>query len=161
MKTGRWLIGMILGLAALQSGNALAGDEQPVTKATNKDDFTAMSAAIRQQIGPGGRWQSTSKLEKEDINRRLDDMQSLFNKFGTVDQMDASAKMQLFNDQEAVNETLTKRDDNRLVCTYETPTGTHIQKRVCRTYGQIREDRENSQKYLYDRLATPQLKHGG
>lgn len=161
MKSSKWLIGLVFGIALLQTGSALAESSKPVVSATNKEDFTAVAAAIRQQMAPGGRWEYTNGLEKEQINRDLNDMQSLFDKYGSVDQMDSASKMQLFNDQEAVNEILTKRDSNHLVCTREAPLGSLIPKRTCRTYGEIERERSDSQKFMRDRLATPQLRNGG
>ncbi|HET6912438.1 MAG TPA: hypothetical protein VFH71_03720 [Rhodanobacteraceae bacterium] len=162
MKIGKWLAGMILVVAALQAGIACAADSKPVVKATNKDDFAAVAAAIRQQIGPGGRWQYTSKSEKADIDSRLNDMQGLFDKFGTVDQMDQPAKQQLFSDQEAVNDILTRRDGNRMICENEIPTGSHIPKRVCRTYAQMRQDEQDAQTMMHNtRTGTPGINGGG
>lgn len=162
MKIGKWLAGMILVVAALQAGIACAADSKPIVKATTKDDFTAVAAAIRQQIGPGGRWQYTSKSEKADVDSRLNDMQGLFDKFGTVDQMDQISKELLYNDQEAINDILTKRDGNRLICENETPTGSHIPKRVCRTYAQIRADEDAAQTFMHDQSHfNPQHAGGG
>ncbi len=65
-------------------GVAFGADSQPLVKADNKTAFEAVAAEVRQQLRPGGRWQYTSNLEKEQVNGRLDDMQALFEKFGTV-----------------------------------------------------------------------------
>jgi len=144
MKMSKWILAAVLSCGALQAGIALA-DDAPVVKATNKDDFAAVAAAIRQQMGSGGRWQYASKSEKDEVDNRLIEMQGLFDKFGTVDQMDQTAKVRLFGDQQAVNDILTRRDGNRLVCSNEMPTGSHIPKRVCRTYAQMRQDEKDAQ----------------
>lgn len=134
----KWLIGLTLAL--MLAGGVSAGATDATVKADNKAAFEAVAAAVRQQLNPGGRWEYTSKLEKEQVNQRLDDMQALFDQFGTVAQMNDATRARLFNDQEAVNEILTKRDDQHLICTEETPTGSHIPKRICRTYGEIRRE---------------------
>lgn len=162
MKISKWLAGAVLVVAALEAGIACAADSKPIVKATTKDDFTAVAAAIRQQEGPGGRWQYTSKSEKADVDMRLNDMQAIFEKFGSVDQMDQAAKQQLYNDQEAVNDILTRRDGNRMICESEMPTGSHIPKRVCRTYAQMREDENAAQQFMHDQSHfNPQQRSGG
>ena len=143
MRT-RGLLGMALALAIVSSSAVAAEPAKATIKADNKAAFDAVAAAVRQQLDPGGRWEYTSKLEKEQVNQRLDDMQMLFDQFGTVEKMNDATKARLFNDQEAVNEILTKRDDLHMVCTEETPTGSHIPKRICRTYGDIRREQDNA-----------------
>lgn len=139
----RGLLGMMLALVVFSSAVA-AEPARATVKADNKAAFEAVAAAVRQQLNTGGRWEYTSKLEKEQVNQRLDDMQMLFDQFGTVEKMNDATKARLFNDQEAVNEILTKRDDLHMVCTEETPTGSHIPKRICRTYGDIRREQDNA-----------------
>lgn len=155
MNAGKRIIGMVVGVALLQTGSAFAGNDQPIVKAVNKTDFATVAAAIRQQVAPGGRWEYTNSSEKEQIDRDLNDMQSLFDKYGAVDQMDNASKMKLFNDQEAVNEILTKRDDDHLICKEEAPLGSLIPKRTCRTYGQIERDRREAQESARIRESIP------
>lgn len=143
MKACKWMGAMAFAAAFMWAGLVRAADTGTV-KADNKAAFEAVAAAVRQQLEPGGRWQYTSKLEKEQVNQHLDDMQALFDRLGTVAQMGDAAKARLFNDQEAVNEILTKRDDQHMICTEETPTGSHIPKRICRTYGAIRREQDNA-----------------
>lgn len=173
MNTSKWAIAAVVGVALLQAGCATEGtgnssmgaQAQPagpaegktVVDAKSKDDFAATAAAIRQQMGPGGHWQYASKLEKEKVDQRLNDMQSLFEQFGSVDRMDGATKTRLFNDQEAVNDILAKNDDRRLVCTSELPVGSHLPVKTCRTYGQIERDRQDAQRFLNQ--ATPQAVH--
>lgn len=161
MKPGKWLMGLVVSFAMLQACSALAAEDKYVVKVSSKDDFMAVAAAIRQQITPGGRWEYTNKLEKEQIERNLNDMQALFDKYSTVDQMNDASKMQLVNDQESINEILTKRDDNHVVCTSEAPMGALIPQRTCRTYGEMERRRHDDQDEMRRRLATPQLRGGG
>ncbi len=157
MKSGKWLA--VAVCIALQMGVAFGGGSTPLVKADNKTAFEAVAAEVRQQLQPGGRWQYTSNLEKEQVNRGLDDMQALFEKFDTVQKMDPDTRMRLFNDQEAVNEILTKRDGEHLVCSDEMPTGSHIPKRVCRTYAQMRQDEEDAR--MWGNTGRPHPCKGG
>src|SRR5690348_6249351 len=148
-RAGAW----VFVLLSVCVGGAWAADT-PTVKADNKAAFESVAAAVREQLKPGGRWEYASNLEKEQVNRRLDDMQALFDRFDAVGQMDDPAKVRLFNDQEAVNEILTKRDDQHLVCTQEMSTGSHIPKRVCRTYAEIRREQALGQSNLRNEQQT-------
>jgi hypothetical protein len=159
MKLKTWLVGVALGAALLQVGIVQAKTDV-VVKADNKDDFTAVVAAVHQQMLPGGHYQFTSNTDRQRIDTQFSAMQSLFDKYGTVAQMDESTKVQLFNDQEAVNAILNHNDSNRLVCEHIAPLGSNIPKTVCRTYGEIQQEQRDSQHYLNANQAVPQFKSG-
>ena len=157
MKLKTWLIGVAVGAVLLQVGIVQAKTEV-VVKADNKDDFTAVVAAVHQQMLPGGHYQFASEKDRAAVDTQFGAMQSLFDKYGTVAQMDESAKVQLFNEQEAVNAILTHNDSNRLVCEHVAPLGSNIPKTVCKTYGQIQQEQRDSQHYLNASQAVPQFK---
>jgi len=159
MKLKTWLVGVAVGAALLQVGMVQAKTDV-VVKADNKDDFTAVVAAVHQQMLPGGHYQFTSNKDRADIDTQFGAMQSLFDKYGTVAQMDQNAKTQLFNDQQAVNAILTHNDSNRLVCEHVAPLGSNIPKTVCRTYGEIQQEQRDSQHYMDSYQQVPQFKGG-
>jgi len=160
MKLKALLIGAALGMTLLQMGVAHATKTEKVVKADNKADFSAVNATVHKEMLPGGRYEYATNKEREDVNAHLADMQSLFDKYGTVAQMDDKSKMQLFNDQEAVNATLTHRDNQRLVCESEIPVGSHIPRKTCHTYGEIEQAHRNSMKWMQDQERVPQYKGG-
>lgn len=155
-----WLIGVLVGAALLQTGMAYATKTETIVKAENKADFSAVVSAVQSQMVPGGRYGFTDKKEREDVNRGLECMQSLFDKYGTVAGMDQKTKMDLFNHQEAVNAILTRRDNKRLVCESVAPTGSNIPRRTCRTYGEIEQERRNTQQVMDNFKQVPQFKSG-
>jgi len=159
MKLKTWLVGVIVGVALLQVGAVWAKTEV-IVKADNKDDFTAVVAAVHQQMLPGGHYEFTSSKDRADVDTRFGDMQSLFDKYGTVDKMDPNAKVQLFNDQQAVNAILTHNNSNRLVCEHVAPIGSNIPKTTCRTYGEIVQEQRDSQHYMNTYQQVPQFKGG-
>ncbi|MFZ0871347.1 MAG: hypothetical protein WAM90_11560 [Rhodanobacter sp.] len=159
MKLKTWLVGVAVGAALLQVGIVQAKTEV-VVKADNKDDFAAVVSAVHQQMQPGGHYEFTSKKDREAIDTQFGEMQSLFEKYGTVAQMDQGAKVQLFNEQEAVNAILTHSDSNRLVCEHIAPLGSNIPKTVCRTYGEIQQEQRDSQRYMNNYQQVPQFKGG-
>jgi hypothetical protein len=159
MKLKTWLVGVAVSVALLQVGMVQAKTDV-VVKAENKDDFAAVVAAVHQQMLPGGHYQFTSNTDRAKIDTQFGAMQSLFDKFGTVAQMDENSKVQLSNEQEAVNALLTHNDSNRLVCEHIAPIGSNIPKTICKTYGQIQEEQRDSKYYLNVTQQVPQMKSG-
>jgi len=148
MKLMIGVAGAVMWILLLQSMAAYADDIKVIVKAENKEDFTTVVAAVHQQMAPGGRYEYVNKDERVKVEAALGDMQSLFDKYGTVQQMDQGAKVQLFNDQELVNTTLTRRDGDRRICESVAPMGSHIPKTVCRTYREIEMQHQQNQNYL-------------
>lgn len=137
--------------------------EPPITHPQTKDDFAAVAAAIQQQMGKGGHYEYINPSERAEVSRKLGDMQSIFDKYGSVAQMDTPAKTQLFSDQEKINSILTHNDSRRVVCQREMPTGSHLPKTVCRTFGQMMQDRTNARDMMdnINQLNRGQTKGGG
>lgn len=156
----KWLIGLFAGMALLQAGMVCATKTETIVKAENKADFAAVVTAVQSEMVAGGRYGFTDKKEREDVNRGLQYMQSLFDKYGTVAGMDPRTKMDLFSHQEAVNAILSRRDNNRLVCESVAPTGSNIPRRTCRTYGEIERERRDTQRVMDDFRQVPQSKLG-
>lgn len=121
---------------------------QPVVKADTKDDFEAVAAAIHKQMEPGGRWQFVSARERSTIDGNFADMQKFYDQYGSVDKMNASAKMQLAMDQSSINAILTRKDGNKLICQDVIPVGSHLPVRTCKTYAQLEEEQRNTQNQL-------------
>ena len=158
MKLKVWMLGLAIGLAA---GAVHASDSEVVVKAEDKEDFTAMVAAVHKLMEGGGRYEFVTAEERSTIDKRFSDMQSLFDKFDTTAKMDKDAKLKLMNDQEEINGILSKRDGNRKVCEHAAPTGSLLPKTTCRTYGEIEKARKDSQKLMQDAAGhVVQDKHG-
>lgn len=148
MKMKFWLVAATVSMALLPLAAAYASKAEVVVKAENKSDFGAVVAAVHQQMAPGGHWEFVGSQERRDIDANFREMQSLFDKYGTTDQMDADAKAKLYADQEEINSILTRRDSRKLVCKSEQPIGSLLPKRTCRTYGDIERARQNSQDFM-------------
>lgn len=161
MKYQGWLMAMGVGIALAQSGSAFAAKSDVVVKAENASDFSAVVAAVEKQMAPGGHYEFVTSTERSDINGRFDRMQAAFAKYGTVEQMDKQAKVQLYNDQEAVNAILTHRNDTRQICENVAPMGSIIPRTTCQTYRQKEEARRSAQRFIDSQRQIPQLKQGG
>jgi hypothetical protein len=145
------------------AGSSLAvpeGNGKPLATAGTRDRFQAVAATVREQMARGGRFEFVSRLERETVEAKLADMQSLFDRFGAVDKMDSDSKIRLFNDQELINGILTRNDSNREICAREVPVGTHFPTMVCHTYGEIRRQQQGLIRFL-DRSGPQTKPHVG
>lgn len=159
MSRKLWL-GLLATAALIAHAGLQATESKPDVKAETKDQFAAVADHIREQMGAGGRFQFLNTSEHAMVEKDLGDMQALYDKFGTVNAMDADSKVKLYNTQTEVNAILTKRDGDRRVCQQEMPTGSNIPKTVCRKYGDIQLEQKASQKYMQDRLQVSQPRGG-
>lgn len=153
-------MGAVAATALLQASAVWAYKMEVIVKAQNKSDFTAVMAAVHQQMQAGGRYEFVSHTDRDKLDASFADMQSLFDKYGTVQQMDQPSQVQLFNDQEVVNAILTHNDDKRLVCESVSPIGSHIPRTTCRTYREVEMERRSAQDFQQQRLQTPQQRMG-
>ncbi len=160
MRNKIWFIGIALTIALLPLGAASASATQPAVKVDNKADFAAVSAAVQKEMVPGGRYEFVDSTEHATVTKRLNDMQALFDSYGTVEQMDSNKRAQLLTDQEDVNAILTRRDDRRIVCKSERPIGSLLPKQNCRTYGEIERSRRSTQEFMQEK-ARPRDMSGG
>lgn len=121
---------------------------QAVVRADTKENFEAVVAAIHKQMEPGGRWQFVSPGERTTIDGNFADMQKLYDKFGSVDKMDANTRMQLAADQSSINAILTQKDGDKLICESIVPVGSHLPVKTCKTFAQIQQEQRNAQNQL-------------
>lgn len=152
MKTGNRIV---LTLVAIAAGALIfptfaspAKTETPQVQVDTRAGFEAAAAEVRKQMVPGGRFEFVTREEFAKVNTSLDAIGALFNKYGTVANMDQVVKVALFNDQEVVNSILTRRDDSRLICKPRRAMGTRIPTTDCRTYGDIQRERADTHNYM-------------
>ncbi len=153
-----WLMLLLMTVTLLPMAASAAA--KPSVKADNKVDFAALSAAVQQELVPGGRYEFVDSAEHDTVTKRLNDMQGLFDKYDTVAKMDSNKRAQLLADQEDVNAILTRRDSRRMVCKSERPMGSLIPQQACRTYGEVEKTRRTTQDFM-QREARPGYTKGG
>ena len=161
MKVKFWSPLMAATVILLQVASVQAKEAKPDVKANTKDEFAAVADHVRQQMGPGGRFEFVDKTEHATVDHDLANMQSLYDKFGTVDAMDQASKVELYNNQSEVNAILTKKDADREICEQVKPMGSNIPKTVCRTNRQMQEENGAAQRYMQDLKQVQTLKGGG
>jgi hypothetical protein len=125
----------------------------PAVNANTQDTFATVSVWVRKQMDNGGRYSYVTPAEREKVNKQLDEMGSLFKGHADVAQMTDAQKLEMFNSQQEVNAILARRDNDRLVCTYEAPIGSHIPVKTCSTAGEIEARRRNDTNFLQQRRA--------
>lgn len=150
MKRKYWLPAAAAIMLVLQVASVQAKEAKPDVKANTKDEFAAVADHVRQQMSPGGRFESLGKDDHATVDRDLGAMESLYDKFGTVDAMDQASKVDLYNKQSEVNALLTRHDGDREICQQVKPMGSNIPKTVCKTQRQINLEDSQSQQMLQD-----------
>ncbi len=162
MKLNTLIFAAVSGAVLLSSLTSNVKAADAALKAASKEDLVAASAAIHKQMVPGGRYEFLTPAERGLVDNKLGEMQSLFEKYGTVATMSQDSKIELFNDQESVNSILTHRDADRRICKSVAPLGSNIPKTTCRTYREVEESQRDSEQYMRDnQMHSPQLKSGG
>src|SRR5579859_817096 len=160
MRRNYWLPVMAATMFVLQVASVQAKESKPDVKATTKEEFASVVDHVRQQMTQGGRFDSVNPNDQATVNRDLNMMSSLYDRFGSVDAMDQTSKVALYNNQSEVNAILTKHDADREVCEQVKPMGTNIPKTVCRTQRQIDMESGAAQQLLRDTSQRAQMKGG-
>jgi hypothetical protein len=150
------LTGLVLALAVQSSLAATADPGQPPVNADTKDSFAAVSGWVRKEMDTGGRYSYVSSSERTEVETKLREMSDMLDKSGSVAQMNDTDKTRMFNDQEAVNSILSKRDGERVICKNVVPIGSHIPVKTCKTMAQMEEDRKNARQFLQDKSTVSQ-----
>ena len=118
-------------------------------KADTKEAFDQLAQTVRDGMETGGKYEYVKPAEKATINKKLDEMDKIFEAGGgSVATMKEDQKIALFNAQETVNSILTLRDRDRVICKKEAPIGSHIPVTTCHTYAQEVEAHEGSRKIM-------------
>ncbi|MGB0133682.1 hypothetical protein [Dokdonella sp.] len=116
--------------------------EEKVVVADTPEKFQLLVVTIQEEMVPGERYEFLSTYNRNAVNQNLEIMQQMLIRAGSVANMDESTQLKLFSIQEEVNGILARNADDRLVCTYVAPVGSHIPKKRCHTVRQIAENRK-------------------
>ena len=140
----------VVAFSLFLSFNVYAAEKKldPALQATNKEKFEDQSAAIRQQMKTGGRWEFVNTQERGQVEARLDEIAGLMAKVNTVEELSEDDRLKMYVAQEDVNAILTKKDGRRLICESTAPTGSNRKVKVCITYA----ERERNRKATSDQM---------
>ena len=121
----------------------------PVTvNANTREDFAAVADEVRAEMRSGGRFQYVTNDERRSVEDGLRRMALLYETAPTVDAMNKSDQVALFNQQETINAILKNRDSDRVVCKRIRKTGSNLTTTECLTFGEREALRRSSQNYM-------------
>jgi hypothetical protein len=149
----------LAGVLAAGLAAAAKYDATQVVTARTKAAFADQAESVRRGLEPGGRYEFVERDERGVVERRLAEIQSLFDGYAEGARLPDQSLVALLNAQEEINAILTRRDANRLVCTHAAPTGSHLPKDNCKRYGDIQRARRDTEKWMWDRGAPPKQSH--
>jgi len=146
---------------------ACAASPALASKAEHKDlsfdpvVFTEQRQALEREIATGERYRSIAQSDRRQVLDALQRMQNNLQGKTSLSQLNEKERLSVFNDQELINNLLTQAAaDSRLVCTSETPVGTRLPKRTCKTVGERRAEREAARDTLQQGGARLPLRQG-
>ncbi len=147
----------LLAVCLLLSVATLASAKSPRHENVTFDPkvFEEQRQALEQEIATGETYRSIAKADKQQVNEALERLSGLLAGITSVSQLNESQRLKVFNDQQLVNNLLTQAAaDSRLVCTRETPVGTRLPIKTCKTVGERRREREVAQDALRDTFGS-------
>ncbi len=145
----KWFIGLAVCIASSALSHAVHAEElERIVVADSSDKFVVLAKAIRQEMAPGGRFEFIAGRSRAEVNDGLDNMAAMMEKSGSVAAMKEEQKIELFNIQEKVNGLLAKNANDRLICTYVSPVGSHLPVKKCETLGAIEKNRANARRNM-------------
>ena len=142
-----FLAGMLL---AGTVGIAGASTQQYISS-HDLQTFDAQSKEIVAGMAKGGRFQSLSANDQARVSELLGLVRDVLVKYPDVNSIGERDKVLVFNSQEEINAILTSRDGKRLVCSRETPVGTHMSRKVCVTQAEKDQQYEQARRLMESR----------
>ena len=130
-------------------------DATQVVTARTKTEFEQQAAAVRKEMGAGGRYEFVGLTERVKVDKRLKEIETIFASYVEGSRLKDQLLVELLNAQEEVNAILTRRDGERLICTNAMPTGSHRPATNCKRYSDIERARRATTKFMADSMATP------
>ncbi|AVP98738.1 hypothetical protein C7S18_16760 [Ahniella affigens] len=153
---------MLFAICVTLAGTSAAFTaKQPDTAIPNQyavNEFSTIADGIRIQMEPGGRYANVPNIDRPQIEDQLSVMASLLNGVASVEDLNPTDKVRLFNAQERVNSLLLQHDNERLFCEKTRVTGSHRPRTVCMTYAEREAARESAARLFrtYDRGISPE-----
>ena len=123
---------MALSAAPKQSDAALAFEPAK---------FADTRTAIERELQSGDRYKEIVGEDRAAVLAALGRLSNRLSDIQSLDQLDEKSKLEVFNDQELVNNILTKAEsDSRVICKREAPTGSRMAVNICKSVAQRRRE---------------------
>lgn len=112
------------------------------------ENFAVLVEKIRAEMAPGKRFEFMSTGNREIVDQSFRIIAQMLEADGSVDAMDKDEKIRVSNELEKVNGLLARNADDRLVCSYENPIGSHIPVKKCYTARQLENNRREGRRQM-------------
>lgn len=140
MKARTWLA---VGLMAISAATWAAPKQDESKVGFEPSTFADQRRALESEIATGERYREIVGEDREAVMAALDRMAANLANVQSLNELDAEAKLAVFNDQELINNILTRAAaDSRLICKRETPTGSRMPTNICKSVAQRRREHD-------------------
>lgn len=139
--------GMTLALLVLFAGSTMANERG--TRVDVEEQFAAQRTQILEELGDGETYSEIAAADMEKVKAALARISAVLEQSGGVDRLGEQQKVDVFNDQELINNILTEAGENsRLVCKRVKKTGSHMSSNQCMTVAARKRATEHAQETL-------------
>lgn len=144
---------LVIVLLAAVAFNASARDEK--VDVAERRPFAEQAREVRAALD-GEKYREIGGEDRMEVASLLTRMEQRLDEAGGVDRMRPQERVELFNDQERLNNILTSaRRDSRQVCRREKATGTNRPVTRCRTVAERRRAQEQAREFfIQQRMPT-------
>ncbi len=155
---GLFLVAAASPASAMMASATMKGASSDALNVTGS--FADQRHAIEKKLTDGKTYSEISANDRSLVKDALARISTTLESGGGIEALTETQKTAVFNDQEVINNILTKAgEDSRLVCERVEKLGSHRKTTVCLTVAERRRVRENSEDTLRRvQNATPSLK---
>lgn len=153
----RPFLALPLLLAMLLPAFASADEYEAVTFDPSR--FAAQKAAIESDLSEG-LYSELSRTNRDAVRSALARIEAAVAGKSRISELDDATRVQVFNDQELINTTLTQAaEDSRVVCRREKKLGSNMPTNVCMTVAERRRAMEHAQQQTrnFNRSSLPRV----
>jgi hypothetical protein len=141
---------LFLLVMLMAPGAVLAKQPEPPLRAG--ESFQVQQQKVRADIQAGEVYSEISPEDRSQVVAALDRMSEVIGE-GNAESLPPEKRLQVFNDQELVNNLLTKaRSDSRLICRREKTVGSNLPTTQCATVAQRERMKRDSQRQMEDSM---------
>jgi hypothetical protein len=122
---------------------------QEMAVSVGEGDFARQRAEIEKDLNDGKTYSEISAADRATVKEALDKLSGWLDGVQSVDALNESTRVAVFNAQEEINTILTEaRADSRLVCERSKPTGSNRYVNTCQTVAERERRREDDKQRL-------------
>lgn len=157
---GLFLVAAASPASAMMASASKTGSSADALNVTGS--FADQRLAIEKKLADGKTYSEMSGNERSLVKEALGRISATLESSGGIEALSETQKAAVFNDQETINNILTKAgEDSRLVCERVEKIGSHRKTTVCLTVAERRRVRERSEDTMRRvQSSTPSLKGG-